>query len=189
MEPSKQSPRSAFFSSNAAPAEKNSSSMFDLSQKDDIKLTRMDRVQQIMAELEDLAEEKPEQADRTVHIILFGCMWCYPSYITLRHAHELIYSSKSKGDSKSTNEEFGGPIVLHLIDEEAEREYCDQSDIMVGSSVLFAMVAGKNLLFKRLNWPRNDRLIGPFNKASLKEIFRASIAAVRAKKRKVEIDV
>ena len=87
-----------------------SSSMFDLSQKDDIKLTRMDRVQQIMAELEDLAEEKPEQADRTVHIILFGCMWCYPSYITLRHAHELIYSSKSKGDSKSTNEE----VPIHI---------------------------------------------------------------------------
>eukprot|EP00954_Amorphochlora_amoebiformis_P018935 1329315-Amorphochlora_amoeboformis.AAC.2 len=73
------------------------SSIFDISSRfDPIKLTSIDDVQRAIIgdEERDNPRKKP-----LVHLILFGCMWCYPSYITLKHAHDLFFSKKPKQKS------------------------------------------------------------------------------------------
>mmetsp|Transcript_2582 Transcript_2582/g.5052 ORF Transcript_2582/g.5052 Transcript_2582/m.5052 type:complete len:192 (-) Transcript_2582:167-742(-) len=125
---------------------------------------------------------------KVCHVLLFGCLWCYPSYATLCHAHDMFAGLKT---DKAIQEEFGGQVQLHLIDEEEERDYCDQHDIMVGSSVLIVMSGsgGHHLLFKRADWPLNDRLIGPFNKDALKEIIRTAVGAIKAGKKNASVSV
>eukprot|EP00470_Lotharella_oceanica_P006065 CAMPEP_0170178342 /NCGR_PEP_ID=MMETSP0040_2-20121228/11823_1 /TAXON_ID=641309 /ORGANISM="Lotharella oceanica, Strain CCMP622" /LENGTH=190 /DNA_ID=CAMNT_0010421375 /DNA_START=163 /DNA_END=735 /DNA_ORIENTATION=- len=137
-----------------------------------------------------------------VHVLIFGCLWCYPSYATLWHAQQLFGVLKT---DKAIQNEFGGQVQLHLIDSEEERDYCDQHDIMVGSSVLIVTTeggrsssssasgggggSGENLLFKRQDWPLNDRLIGPFNKAALKKIIRTAVGAIMAGKKNVSVNI
>mmetsp|Transcript_2334 Transcript_2334/g.2910 ORF Transcript_2334/g.2910 Transcript_2334/m.2910 type:complete len:188 (+) Transcript_2334:124-687(+) len=174
----------------------SASSLFDLTTKfdDEISFTTMDAVQQEWHALEEDGgrKDKKGNVNKPVHVLLFGCKWCYPSYATLKHAHEIFHPKKSlRSDKVSTlKEEFGDLVHLHLIDQEEDREYCDRHDIMVGSSVMFVTTSsGDNLLFKRLTWPLNDRVIGPFNKISLKAIIKASIKAAQSGKSNVAIDV
>ena len=90
--------------------------------------------------------------------MIFGCLWCYPSYTTLCHAHQLFQNLKTDkaiedevrthhnqqitsmgygGLAHHHSSQFGGQVQLHLIDEEEEREYCDQHDIMGRNSKPF----------------------------------------------------
>ncbi len=121
----------------------------------------------------DAAEGK--KAARELHLVLFGCRWCYPSWTSLVHAAEM-FSSPPEG------------LKLHLVDEESERDFCDHKEIMVGSSVLFVAWRGKMLLFKRSDWPLNDRIVGPFNRKSLQSIVDATLKAIKAGKKNVSID-
>mmetsp|Transcript_30732 Transcript_30732/g.60153 ORF Transcript_30732/g.60153 Transcript_30732/m.60153 type:complete len:213 (-) Transcript_30732:187-825(-) len=159
--------------------------------------TTMGRFSQMMYDEDGNDAAPPSSSSSTIsshdrrkvcHVLLFGCLWCYPSYATLCHAHDMFAGLKT---DKAIQEEFGGQVQLHLIDEEEERDYCDQHDIMVGSSVLIVMSGsgGHHLLFKRADWPLNDRLIGPFNKDALKEIIRTAVGAIKAGKKNASVTV
>ena len=121
--------------------------------------------------------------ERGIVITVSAVKWSYPGKSSIYH----LYMLEKEGKLQSLN------VKPFIIDQEKDRLFCKQNQIMVGIPTLQAWYQYEPIYFNRTGWKSSNIVCGPFNYDQylkmIKLINRAIQHAQKAQSALSEIDV
>lgn len=121
--------------------------------------------------------------ERGIVITVSACKWSYPGKSSIYH----LYLLEKEGKLKSLN------VKPFIIDQEKDRLFCKNNNIMVGVPCLQAWYQSEPIYFNRTGWKSSNLCCGPFNYDQylklIKLIQRAIQHAQKTQSELREIDV
>ena len=107
--------------------------------------------------------------ERGIVICVSGVKWSYPAKSSLYH----LYILEKEGKLQSLN------VKPFLIDQDKDRQFCKQNNIMTGIPTLQSWYQSEVIYFTRNGWKTSNIVCGPFNYDQYLKLIKLIERAIR----------